>query len=358
MAMTRLAGTDVWYKTVPMPRGARFSYKLAPDIPLLPGSTSPLEAASATARADPLNPRRWNEKPDASEYEYSSLAELPGATPQPWAEVRPEVKAGKVEEFKVASALLKNERTIAMYTPNGYAARGERLPLLVVFDDPVYRDLVPTPTILDNLIAAGRIPPMLAAIVGNPTYESRRTELLGSEAFIEFLVTELMPWIRARYHVTGDPGRVIIGGSSAGGFTAAFAGLRHPEVFGKILSQSGSYWWSPTRDMGPSTSLDESLEPAWLLHQFAIVPRLPLEFYLDAGWFEIGNGPGIVDTNRYLRDVLLAKGYRVHHQEFIGGHDYVNWRGTLADGLLLLIGNEREGTLESAVGNARSPAPH
>lgn len=354
MALTKLAGTNVWYKTLPMPRGARFTYKLAPNIPLLPGSTNPLQAASATARADPLNPRRWDERPGASEYEYSSLAELPGATPQPWVELRAEVKPGRVEEFRITSASLKNERTVAIYTPQGYAASGERYPLLVLFDDPAYRDLVPTPTILDNLIAADRIPPMLAAIIGNPTYESRKAELLGNEIFAEFLATELIPWIRARYHVTSDPRRIVVGGSSAGAFAAAHAGLRHPEIFGKILSQSGSFWWSPTRDPSAPAKFDENSEPAWLLHQFAVSPRLPLEFYLDAGWFELGTGPGILDTNRYLRDVLLAKSYEVHYREFIGGHEYVNWRGTLADGLLLLMGVGRNAEAQNAVGNAKS----
>ena len=27
---------------------------------------------------------------------------------------------------------------------------------------------------------------------------------------------------------------------------AAFAGLTHPEIFGNVLSQSGSYWWKPS----------------------------------------------------------------------------------------------------------------
>jgi enterochelin esterase family protein len=40
-----------------------------------------------------------------------------------------------------------------------------------------------------------------------------------------------------------------------------------------------------------------------------------------------------------LRDVLRVKGYEVHFQEFAGGHDYLSWRGTLADGLIALMGD-------------------
>ena len=43
----------------------------------------------------------------------------------------------------------------------------------------------------------------------------------------------------------------------------------------------------------------------------------------------------------YLSELLLAKGYEVHYQQFNSGHDYLNWRGTLADGLIALVGLDR-----------------
>jgi enterochelin esterase-like enzyme len=49
-------------------------------------------------------------------------------------------------------------------------------------------------------------------------------------------------------------------------------------------------------------------------------------------------GGNVLETSRHMRDVLLAKGYEVHYQQFVGGHDYLSWRGTLADGLIALIG--------------------
>jgi len=38
-----------------------------------------------------------------------------------------------------------------------------------------------------------------------------------------------------------------------------------------------------------------------------------------------------------VRDVLQAEGYQVHFQEFAGGHDYLSWRGLLANGLIELM---------------------
>jgi enterochelin esterase family protein len=89
---------------------------------------------------------------------------------------------------------------------------------------------------------------------------------------------------------------------------------------------------------------DPDDEPNWLTRQFIARPRLPIRFYLTAGKDEFdpsGNGRGILTTSQHLRDVLLAKGYEVHYNEFYGGHDFLSWRGSLADGLIALLGNPR-----------------
>jgi hypothetical protein len=49
----------------------------------------------------------------------------------------------------------------------------------------------------------------------------------------------------------------------------------------------------------------------------------------------------MIPSNRELRGVLQLKGYQVMNNEFDGGHDYVWWRGSLADGLISLLGQSR-----------------
>jgi len=42
----------------------------------------------------------------------------------------------------------------------------------------------------------------------------------------------------------------------------------------------------------------------------------------------------VLETSRHVLDVLLARGYEVHYQQFVGGRDYLSWSETSADGLI------------------------
>ena len=341
-------GTDVWYRTLRLDHRLRTTYLLAPNGPALPAGTKTDDGnlmSQITVRQvrDPLNPKAtWDSpaNPDIASRRGSSLLEMPDAPPQPWAAKRAGVPAGEIMNQDFASALLKNTRPIFVYLPPGYSKTAQPYDLLVVFDGETYINVVPTPTTLDNLISEKRIAPAVALIVGNAK-GMRPTELPCNATFADFLNSELMPWLRRNYNVTLDPRRVTIGGSSYGGLAATCAAYRHPETFGNVLSQSGSYWWTPPPDPSKPDVFAPGAEPSYVAQLFVNSPKLPIRFYLDAGSLELdktGEGSAILVPNRHLRDVLRAKGYEVFYQEFQGAHDYVSWRGTIADGLILLGG--------------------
>lgn len=106
-----------------------------------------------------------------------------------------------------------------------------------------------------------------------------------------------------------------------------------PTTFGNILSQSGAFWWN----------LEEEEEAEWLTKQYAAQEKLPLRWYLDVGSLEEEPVCSMVTVNRHLRDVLRAESYSVQYAEFSGGHEYLSWRGTLAEGLLALMAKKKAG---------------
>lgn len=330
--MERLPGTDVWYRSYILRRDLRFTYRLAPvERDLVLDNKDPRYDKGRireTARIDPLNRRRH---PPGGE-PLLSVAVLPGAPPQPWVARRPGAPAGKVAEDSIRSSALDGRRWIAVYTPPGYRKEDQPYPLLIVSDGSAYLDLIPLPAILDNLIAAGRIPPVVAVLVGRPEDEERDRDLACSRPFTQFLAGEALPWVRERYRVTADPARTVIAGSSLGGLAAACAALERPDLFGNVLSQSGSFMWRPEGD------------PAWewVPRQIRARPKLPLRFYLDIGLLEDApvekTGPSLLASNRHLRDALQARGYPLWFAEFAGGHGYANWQGTIDGGLSFLLG--------------------
>jgi enterochelin esterase family protein len=335
--MTRLPDTDIWYRTYKLRSDLRTTYRLAPNDSLVPlGESKDWREREANWQPDPLNPRTHvipKDEKDPEDTETTlSVLELSKAPPQLWVEVRPDVPTGQLEMFRLRSDVLDNDRCIWVYTPPGYTAYDEPYDLLILFDGLAYTQVVPTPTILDNLLSEGLIAPTVAVFPDNPE-TTRKKELPCYPPFADFLSQELIPWIHQRYNVSSDPAYVTIGGSSHGGLAAVFAGLKHPELFGNILSQSGSFWWKPK----------DATEYEWLTRQFAWTDRLPLWFYLDVGLLESiafpGHGcPSPLVANRHMRNILQAKGYTLHYAEYNGGHDYICWQGTLADGLLALVG--------------------
>jgi enterochelin esterase-like enzyme len=329
----RLEQTNLFYRTYRIRTDTRFVYWIAPNHPLHHiKDVQDWDSYQAHWQLDPLNPRVFVQDFNRS------YVEMPAAPAQPWFQPRAGVPAGQLEQIPWHSTLLENDRNVWIYAPPGYQSHAQPLPLLFLFDGDIYTSWIPAPTICDNLIAAGHIPPLIMVMLDSPR---REQELYCNEGFVTFLVDELYPWVRQTYRVSADPRQTIVGGVSAGGLAAAFVGLRHPELFGNVLSQSGDVGWSREAATAPAWSYEIPPPDSWLIEQFSTTERLPLRFYLEAGLLEDhrdGSVTTLLRANRHLRNVLQAKGYWVHYAEYCGGHQYINWRGTLPDGLMALVG--------------------
>jgi enterochelin esterase family protein len=327
-----IGDTDAWYRTYVARSDLRTMYQFSPDDPLrslADMSIDEIQAYQAERMPhwapDALNPLALEIAPGLP---ASSIVELPDAPPQPYLAKRDGVPEGTIVTEDIGRDPLGEGRRTWTYLPPGYDAARGPFPLIVYFDGWIGRKLG-VHTTLDNLIADGRIPPSVCVMVHQL---DRMKELACNDTFADWLATDFMAWVRKRYAITNDPARTVATGMSLGGLGAAHCALRHPGVFGNVLSQSGSFWW-----FGETHG-----EHAWLTHQFEARERLPVRWYAEVGLLEDmarpGGIPTMIDANREFRDVLRAKGYDVRYEEYNGGHDYVCWRGSIADGLTYLLG--------------------
>lgn len=329
--MLHLAGTDVWYRTYEVPLETRLSYRLSADIPDVPGSFWENRVAIlATAKSDPLNKMPW--PADAIDpWRQKSVIELPQAPGQPFVQPDPDVAAGTVESFDFESEKLGNTRKVSLYRPAGFDPDDKSTVMLVLFDGISYQKDVDVPGILDRMQAAGVIPQTVAVLISNPNMKTRSAELPGNDAFSDVVAEEIVPLAQQKLATTVPAKRTVLSGSSYGGLASMRLALDHPDVFGNVLSMSGSFWWAPKGY--------EEAQGEFIARRVVDRPKQDIQVFLTAGTFEISRKGDldILHTNRHLRDVLEAKGYQATLKEYAGAHDYLVWQGALSDGLIALF---------------------
>lgn len=312
-ALRRMQGSDIWYASFRLRRDIRVPYRF--EVRPLTGEPSSVP--------DPYNPEVW--EPDVRGL-AASILELEGAPPQPWRNPSGTEGAGDWD------ALTSEEdgRGVYIYKPPSWAPDpAEPYPVLIGLGAFGHGIGMRVDRMLDTLIATGRLPPMVVALVDL----TRTDEATGYASVGAFLLDELIPHLRQSYGVTGDPSRTVLSGTSRRGMVAALLAHRHPERFGNVLSLSGSYYWSP----------DVDTEPESVPRLYAEGERRPIRFYVAAGeletWISPTNGGlYLLATNRHMRDVLRARGYDTRYVVFNGGHSELSWQDGLADGLGHFLG--------------------
>jgi predicted alpha/beta superfamily hydrolase len=79
-----------------------------------------------------------------------------------------------------------------------------------------------------------------------PTSDPTQTSLGpagGADLYLQMIVLELKPTIDGMLRTRPDVASTAMAGSSLGGLVTAYAGLRHPDVFGLVAELSPSTWW-------------------------------------------------------------------------------------------------------------------
>lgn len=79
-------------------------------------------------------------------------------------------------------------------------------------------------------------------------YTVERTRMAGrgqGREYLKFICDTLKPTIDANLRTLPDAENTGIGGSSLGGLISIYAGLMHPDVFGRLMVFSPSLWISP-----------------------------------------------------------------------------------------------------------------
>jgi enterochelin esterase family protein len=242
----------------------------------------------------------------------TSILEMSFAPSQYWSQKKLTVPNGQLTKFSIDSDILQSQRDYWIYLPTSYD-KNVCHPLLIVFDGQFYYESgIPLPTIIDKLIDEKKIPPIIVVFIDSIGFYERMIDLKCSQLFLHFITLELLPEINSKYSISNNRLDKALMGASLGGLFSLYASLKHPDLFGKVLSQSDG---------------DNSISQLIQGDQ-----AYPLKIYLDIGSLENAS------TIQKTRDLLLSVGHEVIYEVIPGSHDLICWETAIPNALILLFG--------------------
>lgn len=310
-----LAGTDLWLLRLPTEDGGRFEYKLAIG-----------HHGGEHWIIDPLNPSRARDP-----FGENSVCRTFGYARPDWS-LPKGAPAGRIDTIHVPSEAFGEAREERLYLPHDYEA-APSLPLVVIHDGDDFVTYADLSVSLDNLIAAGDIPPVMAVLVQT---DDRMGEYARGRRHARYIVQDLLPMLAEHGEISSRPEDRILLGASLGAVASLSTAFRYPGIFGGLVLQSGSFILDPRK-------LDDRPHPVF--HQIArlvqVLRRAP-ELPKTRAFVSTGELEGLADENRALAGFLCERGVDVLFKSAWDGHHWHNWRDQLRDGLLWVLGPERD----------------
>ncbi len=309
----RLPGTDLWLLRLPVENEGRFEYKLAVG-----------RGGHEELMLDPLNPVRAGDP-----FGENSVCRTAGYARPDWTLVRG-APSGHIESIEIASAAFGERRTERVYLPAGYDP-AQPHPLLVVHDGIDYLTYAELGVALDNLIDAGDLPPLVAALIQTG---DRPGQYDGDRRHARYVARELLPALEARYALSQRPRERLLMGASLGAVASLSTAFRYPGVFGGLVLKSGSFILDAERLARRPHSVFFRIER--LVRAMRRARQRPAErVFVSTGELE-----GLAGENRALASFLRERGVDVLFRSVWDGHHWHNWRDQLREGLRWVLRRE------------------
>jgi len=194
----------------------------------------------------------------------------------------------------------------------------EPLPLLVVHDGPEYAEYAALARFLDASTNAARIPRLRAALLApvkrDEHYSASARYSLALRRDLLPLLNELAPTPPGRDHRAGM-------GASLGALALLHVHRRHPDGFGSLFLQSGSFFRRRHDDVEARFPRFERIVRFVAGMERAGASGDPIPVALTCGSAEENLG-----SNRAVAASLAAQGYPVTLAETRDAHNWVSWR--------------------------------
>lgn len=298
-----------------------------------------------------LDPANAHFKRDAAR--ISSTFIVPGARSAPYA-VKP-VPHGTVSQIWYSSPKLGGDRRTFVYTPPGYERAKRSYPVLYLLhggmgDEDSWLGNGRVPQILDNLIAEGRVSPMIVVVpnvnasqTASPDYiqEFQPQGSFMSMDFPDSLVTDLVPFIDKTFKTRPNSANRAVAGLSMGGAHALWAAFRHGHSFDWVESMSGGYMIIPGLGLESSIPVNPDIPAVYRMPTavdpgkvFAVLPGLTPAATAKMPMFTmvVGKDDRLLAQQRDLQAVFSAKGIKADISEVPGySHEWAFWRRELVE---------------------------
>lgn len=251
------------------------------------------------------------------------------------------VPHGAVGSVTYWSSALGKFRRMHVYTPPGYEQGKDKYPVFYLLhgagdSDEAWTSVGRAGFILDNLIAAKKVKPMVVVMPAGHTRQSGRpqgtlsaaAQAIGDEFIADFMI-DLMPYVEKNYRVQNDRAHRAIAGLSMGGSQTLNIALLHLDKFAYIGVYSSGLlngFGSPRAAAPPPGSAARS---PWEEQHLAELDNASLKKGLKLVWFSTGKDDFLLNTTRATVDLLKRHAFQPVFEETSGGHTWLNWRDYL-----------------------------